>query len=82
MFRVMSRSSRMPGQDQRGIAAAGRRGATHDGGPPHHPPKREQRYPETQQISYQRCRCPVALMEHAHGTERWRVPLWTPRRIA
>jgi hypothetical protein len=42
--------------------------------PPHHPPKREQRSPEIQQISYQHCWCPVALLEHAHGMERWRVP--------
>ena len=81
IFRVMSRSSRRPGEDRRSIAAACRRGAKHDGGGlPYHLLKRKQRYPETRQISYHRCRCSVALMEHAHGTERWRMPLWTPRR--
>ena len=48
----------------------------------YHPPKREQRYPETRQISYHGCRCLVPRMAHAHGTERWHVPLGVPRGIA
>jgi hypothetical protein len=35
---------------------------------------------ERQQISYHLCRCPVVLLEPAHGTGPWGVPLYPPWR--